>query len=241
MTCAAFVQKSPIKAPPVVTCEASCAGDHLQGMATDGKSLYWGFGTEIIKTDLNGRKIGTTGRVKYHHGGPCVVDGVVYAAANHGKFNTETEADSWVYSYKADDLKFVKRWKVPELRHGAGGMTFHDGRFYVVGGLPEGYGVNFVYEYSKDFTFIARHVLETGYPEGLDSTITATPDFKTLKRWFPGSPEGIVPVGGRLAFAITPRLPDRSFGAILYPFDTEERREIAWPAKRATDRGGRLK
>jgi len=268
MTCAAFVQKSPIKAPPVVTCEASCAGDHLQGMATDGKSLYWGFGTEIIKTDLNGRKIGTTGRVKYHHGGPCVVDGVVYAAANHGKFNTETEADSWVYSYKADDLKFVRRWKVPELRHGAGGMTFHDGRFYVVGGLPEGYGVNFVYEYDKGFTFIARHVLETGYtylgiqaatfhnglfyfgcygrksaddPEGLDSTITATPDFKTLKRWFPGSPEGIVPVGGRLAFAITPRLPDRSFGAILYPFDTEERREIAWPAKRATDRGGRLK
>ena len=78
-------------------------------------------------------------------------------------------------------------------------------------------------------------------PEGLDSTITATPDFKTLKRWFPGAPEGIVPLKGRLAFAITPRLPDRSFGAILYPFQTEETREIAWPAKHATDRGGRVK
>ena len=266
--CMAFVQKPPIKAPPLVTCGATCARDHLQGMATDGKCLYWGFGTEIIKTDLEGKKLGTTGQVRYHHGGPCVVDGIVYSAVNHGKFNTETNADSWVYSYRADDMTFLKKWRIPELRHGGGGMTYHDGMFYVVGGLPEGYGVNFVYEYDRDFRFIARHVLDTGYthlgiqtamfhdglfyfgcygrkskddPEGLDSTITATPDFKTLKRWFPGAPEGIVPLKGQLAFAITPRLPDRSFGAILYPFQTEETREIAWPAKHATDRGGRVK
>ncbi|MBQ3342270.1 MAG: hypothetical protein IJI35_07690 [Kiritimatiellae bacterium] len=268
LPCLAFVQKSPIKAPPVVTLGASCSGDHLQGMATDGVSLYWGFGTEIIRSDMKGRKTGSTGRVRYHHGGPCVVDGVVYAAANHGKFNTETNADSWVYAYGADDLKFRARWKVPELRHGAGGIAYANGSFYVVGGLPEGYGVNFVYEYDRDFRFVARHVLKTGYtylgiqaatfhdglfyfgcygrrskddPAGLDCTITATPDFKTLHRWFPGSPEGIVPVGGKLAFAITPRLEDKSFGAALYPFDSAERREIAWPAKRPVGPGGRVR
>ena len=133
---------------------------------------------------------------------------------------------------------------------------------------PDKEGLNFVYEYDRDFRFVARHVLKTGYtylgiqaatfhdglfyfgcygrkskedPAGLDCTITATPDFKKLRRWFPGSPEGIVPVGGKLAFAITPRLEDRSFGAVLYPFDSAERREIAWPAKRPVGPGGRVK
>ena len=138
----------------------------------------------------------------------------------------------------------------------------------MVGGLPPTHDENYVYEYTPEFEFVERHVVKSGWtnlgiqtvdysngrfyfgcygrkskedPAGLDCTITATPDFKKLRRWFPGSPEGIVPVGGKLAFAITPRLEDRSFGAVLYPFDSAERREIAWPAKRPVGPGGRVK
>jgi len=47
--------------------------------------------------------------------------------------------------------------------HGAGGMAFHDGKFIVVGGLPEGYNENYAYEYDKDFRFVKRHVINSGY------------------------------------------------------------------------------
>ena len=262
----AFVQTPPISAAPLVTCGATCAGDHLQGMATDGESLYWGFGTEIIKTDLQGNKLASTGAVKYHHGDPCVVEGIVYAPANHGALNTETGNDDWVYAYRSSDMSFVRRWALTDTQYGVGGMTYYNGSFYVVCGSDETCSSNIVYQYDRDFQLVARHVLNTGYtylgiqsvtyhdglfyfgwyakrtavdPDGLDSTITATPDFKTLRRWFPGCPEGIVPLNGKLAFAIAPRMADGTFGGVLYPFETDEKREILWPSDRAMhDEGG---
>ena len=136
---------------------------HLQGVCTDGKSIWWSHQTELVRTDLEGRILARAKGLESHHGDLCVKDGVVYVAVNLGKFNTEDKADSWVYAYKGDDLAFVRRWKVPELVHGAGGMTWKGDRFYVVGGLPPTHDENYVYEYTPDFKFVKRHVLDSGW------------------------------------------------------------------------------
>lgn len=136
---------------------------HLQGVCTDGTNVWWSHTVELARTDLNGKLLAVAKGLKTHHGDLCVVDGKVYVAVNHGQFNTEDKADSWVYAYDANDLSFIKRWKVPELRHGAGGMTYKDGHFFVVGGLPPTHDANYVYEYTPEFRFVDRHVLHSGW------------------------------------------------------------------------------
>ena len=136
---------------------------HLQGVCTDGKSIWWSHTVELVRTDLKGHVLAHAKGLKSHHGDLCVADGTVYVAVNHGKFNTEDKADSWVYAYRGDDLSFIRRWQVPELCHGAGGMTFKDGHFFVIGGLPDTHDRNYVYEYTPEFKFVKRHVLESGW------------------------------------------------------------------------------
>ena len=136
---------------------------HLQGVCTDGTNIWWSHTVELTRTDLKGKVLAHAKGLKAHHGDLCVVGGTVYVAVNHGQFNTEDKADSWVYAYRGDDLSFIKRWKVPELCHGAGGMTWKDGHFFVIGGLPPTLDENYVYEYTPEFTFVKRHVLNSGW------------------------------------------------------------------------------
>ena len=42
-------------------------------------------------------------------------------------------------------------------------MTYHDGSFIVVGGLPKGYKENYAYEYDGNLRFIKRHIIQSGY------------------------------------------------------------------------------
>ena len=144
-----------------IPCEGSYDG-HLQGLATDGNALYWPFTKTIVKTDLEGKVLAST-RQPPHQGDCCVKDGVLYVAVNLGRFNTETSAVSEVWAYDTGTLSLKNKWKVPELVHGAGGITCKGDRFYVVGGLPPTHTRNYVYEYTPDFKFVQRHVLETGY------------------------------------------------------------------------------
>ena len=146
-----------------------CEGDyeyHLQGVARDpDKNLYWSFTTELVKTDAVGKMI-TKVDVANHHGDLTYRDGKVYVAVNLGEFNQPMgKADSWVYVYDAESLEEVARHWTPEVVHGAGGMAFKDGTFYLVGGLPDGVIENYVYEYRSDFRFIKRHVIESGWTQ----------------------------------------------------------------------------
>lgn len=135
---------------------------HLQGVDTDGSSIWWSFTKELVRTDLSGRIL-LRAPVPKHHGDICVRNGVLYCAVNLAKFNEEAgRADSHVMSYDAATLRPLGRWSVPEVVHGAGGMTEANGHFYVIGGAPSTHEVNYVYEYDADFHFIRRHVLETG-------------------------------------------------------------------------------
>lgn len=146
-----------------VRCEGTYRG-HLQGICTDNKAaIFWSFTDQLVKTDRDG-KILKQIPVASHHGDLCFVDGKVYVAVNLGKFNEPAgKADSWVYVYDAETLAELARHKVPELVHGAGGMGYRDGHFIVIGGLPPGINENYAYEYDKEFKFLQRHVIESGY------------------------------------------------------------------------------
>jgi hypothetical protein len=87
---------------------------------------------------------------------------------------------------------------VPELCHGAGGMTYRDGRFFVIGGLPPTHKDNYVYEYTPDFTFVKRHVLKSGWTNLGIQTV----DFSNGKFFF-GSYGGTNKVTGEKVPSLT--------------------------------------
>ena len=144
-----------------IVCEGTYGG-HLQGVATDGESIFWSFTVKLVKTDLGGL-VRTAIDVPSHHGDLCVKDGVVYVAVNLGRFNFERFGVSEVRAYAAKDLRPVGKWKLPMCGHGAGGMTWAGDRFYVVGGLPATHERNYVYEFAPGFALVKRHELNTGF------------------------------------------------------------------------------
>lgn len=104
------------------------------------------------------------GRSGGHHGDLCFHEGKIYVAVNLGEFNRPPgHADSWVYVYEPDNLACLNKHKTPEVVHGAGGIAVHDGKFVIVGGLPEGMTENFAYEYDAAFVFRKRHTLSSGH------------------------------------------------------------------------------
>lgn len=146
-----------------VECQGDFAG-HLQGLAVDDSTnIFWSFTTVLVKTDAQGSLLGRVD-VPRHYGDLTWHGGKVYVAVNLGKFNEEPgAARSWVYVHDAGSLALLERHAVPEVVHGAGGMEWHDGRFFVVGGLPPKHTANYVYEYTETFSFVRRHVIESGY------------------------------------------------------------------------------
>ena len=136
---------------------------HLQGICTNGEAIFWSFTTTLVKTDLNGNVLRNV-PVANHHGDLCFHDGKLHIAVNLGQFNDpQGNADSWVYVYDPKTLKELSRHKVQEVFHGAGGIGFRDGHFFVVGGLPDGADKNYVYEYDGRFKFLKRHAIKSGH------------------------------------------------------------------------------
>jgi hypothetical protein len=147
--------------------DVACAGmyrQHLQGVCTNDKaSIYWSFTSMLVKTDVDGNVL-TKLEVKSHHGDLCHHDEKIYVAVNFGKFNDpQGNADSWVYVYRAGDLALVAKHATPQVLHGAGGIGYRKGHFFVVGGLPEAIQENYVYEYDGDFKFVKKHVVDSGH------------------------------------------------------------------------------
>lgn len=143
-----------------VTCEGTYP-HHLQGICVDRDSIYWSFTTVLVKTDLSGKVLNKV-PVANHHGDLCLHEGSLYVAVNLGEFNDpKGHADSWVHVYDAATLKELARHEVQEVFHGAGGIGVRNGRFFVVGGLPDGVEDNYVYEYDANFKFQKKHVIKS--------------------------------------------------------------------------------
>lgn len=146
-----------------VTCDGTYP-HHLQGVCTDEReAIFWCFTTKLVKTDRTG-KIVKQVDVANHHGDLCFHQGKVFVAVNLGTFNDpKGNADSWVYIYDAGDLSLLAKHKTAEVFHGAGGIAFHEGKFLVVGGLPDEVKENYAYEYDGDFKFVKKHVLNSDH------------------------------------------------------------------------------
>ena len=145
----------------------SCEGiypQHLQGICTNERdAIYWSFTSALVKTDAQGKILNKIS-VPSHHGDLCFHDGRVYVAVNLGEFNNAAgKADSWVYVYDAEDLKLLGKHETQQVFHGAGGIGFREGHFFIVGGLPENATENYVYEYDQGFGFVKKHVIHSGY------------------------------------------------------------------------------
>ncbi len=169
-----------------ITCQGAYR-HHLQGFDLNQNAIYWSYTTQLVKTDRAGKLLKKI-PVPNHHGDLCVHKDRVYVAVNLGKFNDpKGNADSWVYVYDADDLSLISKHETQELFHGAGGMGYHEGRFYLIGGLPDAVEENYVYEYDEKFQFVKKHIIKSGHTHlGIQ---TAT--FADGKWWFGcyGSPK----------------------------------------------------
>lgn len=162
------------EAKPVIVCEGKYP-HHLQGVCRDaGGNYHWSFTTTLVKTDAHGKVLKKI-KVANHHGDLCHVNGRLFVAVNFGAFNNpEGKANNSVHVYRAMDLKLLAKHAVPEVKHGAGGLAHHEGRFLVVGGLPQGVEENYVYEYDAIFKFKKRHVIKSGWTKlGIQSATFA--------------------------------------------------------------------
>ena len=177
----------------------------------------------LVRTDLSGKVLASQDAPS-HQGDICVKGDTLYVAVNLGRFNSYTGGVSFVMSYDAMTLKPKKKWKL-DMPYGAGGMTWKDDRFYVVGGLPPTEVRNYVHEYDSDFRLVKRHVLETGYtvfgiqtaafldgeflfgiyggdgnPKG---TLRCPPDLSSSRRYTGDGSVGYAKIEGRLYAAST--------------------------------------
>ena len=159
-----FMAIWPAKGREIV-CPGSFGG-HLQGIAVDGKNaIFWSHTVAVTKTDMEGHLLRKV-QAPSHQGDLTYHDGKVYVAVNLRAFNQPAgQEDSWVYVYDADNLSLLSKHSVIELVHGAGGIAWGQGRFIVVGGLPDTHRQNYLYEYDEEFRFIRRHVLDSGYTD----------------------------------------------------------------------------
>ena len=136
---------------------------HLQGVATGEEAIFWCFTDQLVKTDSDG-KVRKQIAVPGHHGDLCVHDGKLYVAVYLRAADRKVgDAVSWVYEYDTAELRFIRRYPVDEAIHRAGGIAHHQGRFLIVGGLPEGIEENLVLEYDSEFRFVRKHALKSGH------------------------------------------------------------------------------
>lgn len=137
---------------------------HLQGVCTnDRDTVYWSLTDKLVMTDPTGRVLKQVD-VASHHGDLCHVDGKLYVAVNLGLFNDpQRRSDSWIHAYDAADLSFMSKHRADAVVYGAGGMTFGDGRFIVVGGLPADIAENYLYEFDPDLAFVRKITLKSGH------------------------------------------------------------------------------
>ena len=226
--------------PGDIACEGKYRG-HLQGTDAIGTNIWWSFTSTLVRTDLSGKVLASQDAPS-HQGDLCVKGDTLYVAVNRGRFNTYTGGVSFVMSYDATTLKPKKTWRL-DMPYGAGGMTWKDDRFYVIGGLPPTEVRNYVHEYDSDFRLIKRHVLETGYtvlgiqtatfmdgeflfgiyggdgnPSG---TLRCSPDLSSFRRYVGNGSIGYAKIKGRLYTASTPsvRTTKKNWTGTLQPAD----------------------
>lgn len=195
---------------------------HVQGVATDGKSIYWAFTERVVRTDLKGKVLAGCA-VKGHAGDPCWYNGRLYVPVAQGSFNRELKkgeaSKNYIYEF-SPALKLLKIHHVPRLKYGVGCIAAHRGRFFVSGGRPKGKKGNTVYEYSAKFKYLRKHELKFDSVVGIQTikrlhgkwclgcygtkgqTVVADDDFKVAGRVRPLLAIGMIELADGLVLAV---------------------------------------
>ena len=194
-----------------IVCPGEYAG-HLQGLATDGKAIYWSFSKDLVKTGFDGRLLAHA-TIPHHGGDPCWSNGRLYVPVCGSGFNRKPKPgvvpQNFVYVFDAG-LRLLETHHIPETEYGAGGMAEKDGRFFIVGGRPADTPGNTVYEYDENFKLIRRHELDFDSRKGIQTinhafkkwyfgcygtgglTVETDEDFRVLRKVRPGTPFGMI-------------------------------------------------
>ena len=216
-----------------------CSGEypgHLQGLATDGGAIYWVFTRLVVKTDFGGRLLAKA-KLPHHGGDPCWHDGKLYIPLCGSGFNRKPKPGALSRNYVDvfdADLKQLKRYPIPELEYGAGGIAVRDGHFFVVGGRPKDLPGNTVYEYDGDFKLLRRHEVDFDSLKGIQTidfafgkwyfgcygtkgmTIEMDENFRVLRKVRPGTAFGMIPLANDLVLigqSVRSKVHKRSSGA----------------------------
>ncbi len=149
-----------LKFGDVISCDGGYK-DHIQGIDTDGKNIYWSFASTLVKTDARGRLLKTI-PLDYHCGDLCWAEGRLYVPYGGGSWNRELKKGEFSKNYIRvydEELNFLGEHHVPELKYGVGCIAFHDGRFFLGGGQPDNRRDNTIFEYDGNFKLIRKHVI----------------------------------------------------------------------------------
>ena len=141
---------------------------HLQGVDSDGSSIWWSFTAKLVRTDLTGAVLATA-EVQYHSGDLCVHNGEVYVATDHGRFSQSGgRYPQEVRVYDGATLKLKRKYSLDDVcgeKYAMSNITYANGRFYLSLGLDATTveRTNTIVEFTPSFDEVARHVLPTGY------------------------------------------------------------------------------
>ena len=200
-----------------IVCRGEYPG-HLQGIATDGKAIYWVFSRNVVKTGLDGKVLAKT-VVPTHGGDPCWYRGRLYVPVCGSGFNRKLKpgavSKNYVYVFDAK-LKLLEKRHIPELEYGAGAVAERGGHFFVAGGRPKDLPGNTVYEYDGDFKLVRRHEIAFDSLKGIQMiefafgkwyfgcygtnglTIEADENFRVLRKVRPNTSVGMIPLANNL-------------------------------------------
>ena len=152
-----------------IDCSGNYSG-HLQGIATDGISIYWSFSEHVVRTDLSGKLLAKV-KIPFHGGDPCWYAGRLYVPIGE-HFNSEAPkgkaAKNLIYVFD-QRLKLVRKYRLPGFKYGAGGVAAYKGHFFVAGGRPADLHGNTVWEYSANFKKLRRHELAFDSEAGIQT------------------------------------------------------------------------
>lgn len=135
---------------------------HLQGVATDGASIYWTFTTVLVKTDLTGKMLAKHEIERGHMGDLCCHEGKVYVGMNLGYVKGCRVGDE-VWEYDAAELKLLKKHPTPQAVWCNNGVEFYGGCFWVISSAPHHSRYNMVFRYTPDFRFIRCQMIDSGW------------------------------------------------------------------------------
>jgi len=181
-----------------------------QGIATDGMHVFVQSTHRLFKHDLEGKLVAKSGDLQWHHGGITHHDGRIYAAVS--ECSAKGTRLHWVYVYDAETLEKIEEHAIGEhFTVCAGGIAYHDGRFYVAESYYDNDHDDYVVAFDRDFKFVAAHRIDFKCPYGIQGL-----------DYLPDRDEFMVNSHGREFYLINADFDDATIEPGRAPFDLQD-------------------